>query len=143
MSGSSLGGGTFWGLCRLLTGANDFDEILELSATGDNSKIDMLVGDIYGGLDYAKIGLSASTIASSFGKVVSERNKARRIHRFAIAHHKCSIDCLVHSMSSDILSTSYIVHALCYMYVRKKKKKKLGSRSLSANLLSLRTLSLK
>ena len=30
----------------------------------------MLVGDIYGGRDYASIGLSATTIASSFGKVV-------------------------------------------------------------------------
>eukprot|EP00951_Prasinocladus_malaysianus_P026473 scaffold235036_cov43-Prasinocladus_malaysianus.AAC.1 len=30
----------------------------------------MLVGDIYGGSDYVKAGLSASTIASSFGKVV-------------------------------------------------------------------------
>jgi pantothenate kinase len=32
----------------------------------------MLVGDIYGGLDYSKIGLSASTIASSFGKTISD-----------------------------------------------------------------------
>ena len=29
----------------------------------------MLVGDIYGGRDYTAIGLSATTIASSFGKV--------------------------------------------------------------------------
>ncbi|MCO5558485.1 hypothetical protein L7F22_012069 [Adiantum nelumboides] len=48
-----------------------FDEILELSQRGDNSAVDMLVGDIYGGLDYSKIGLSASTIASSFGKATS------------------------------------------------------------------------
>ena len=32
----------------------------------------MLVGDIYGDRDYSSIGLSASTIASSFGRVVSE-----------------------------------------------------------------------
>lgn len=32
----------------------------------------MLVGDIYGGKDYSNIGLSAQTIASSFGKVVME-----------------------------------------------------------------------
>lgn len=32
----------------------------------------MLVGDIYGGRDYASVGLSASTIASSFGKVVGQ-----------------------------------------------------------------------
>ena len=39
VSGSSLGGGTFWGLCRLLTGCQNFDEMLELSARGDNAKV--------------------------------------------------------------------------------------------------------
>lgn len=32
----------------------------------------MLVGDIYGGRDYTGIGLSANTIASSFGKVINQ-----------------------------------------------------------------------
>nr|GFA14778.1 pantothenate kinase 1 [Tanacetum cinerariifolium] len=32
----------------------------------------MLVGDIYGGMDYSKIGLTSTAIASSFGKAVSE-----------------------------------------------------------------------
>ena len=76
VSGTSLGGGTFWGLCRLLTGARSFDEMLELSMKGDNAKVDMLVGDIYGGLDYDKIGLSSTTIASSFGLVVAEQVRA-------------------------------------------------------------------
>lgn len=35
-------------------------------------QVDMLVGDIYGGRDYSNIGLSANTIASSFGKVISQ-----------------------------------------------------------------------
>ena len=82
VSGTSIGGGTFWGLCRLLTGCKNFDEMLQMSSKGDNTKVDMLVGDIYGGRDYASHGLSASTIASSFGKVaclnqdLSEYNKA-------------------------------------------------------------------
>eukprot|EP00249_Psilotum_nudum_P020571 c27763_g1_i2 orf=375-1811(-) len=71
ISGTNLGGGTFWGLGRLLTRCKNFDEILELSQQGDNSTVDMLVGDIYGGLDYSKIGLSSSTIASSFGKAIT------------------------------------------------------------------------
>ena len=33
----------------------------------------MLVGDIYGGRDYTGIGLSANTIASSFGKVINQQ----------------------------------------------------------------------
>ena len=39
VSGSSLGGGTFWGLCRLLTRCKSFDEMLELSMRGENSKV--------------------------------------------------------------------------------------------------------
>ncbi|ORY42350.1 fumble-domain-containing protein [Rhizoclosmatium globosum] len=80
ISGTSLGGGTLWGLLSLLTDADNFDEMLELSKRGDNANVDMLVGDIYGG-DYPKIGLKATTIASSFGKVFkapkSERKKFR------------------------------------------------------------------
>ncbi|KAI3439560.1 Pantothenate kinase 2 [Psidium guajava] len=72
ISGTNVGGGTYWGLGRLLTKCKSFDELLELSQRGDNRTIDMLVGDIYGGTDYSKIGLSASTIASSFGKAISE-----------------------------------------------------------------------
>jgi pantothenate kinase len=71
VSGTNLGGGTFWGLCRLLTRVRSFDEMLALSSTGNSANVDMLVGDIYGGRDYENIGLSADTIASSFGKVVS------------------------------------------------------------------------
>ena len=43
-------------------------EMLELSEQGDNSKVDMLVGDIYG-QDYSKLGLKSTMIASTFGKV--------------------------------------------------------------------------
>lgn len=39
VSGSNLGGGTFWGLCRLLTRVRTFEEMLELSKEGDNSKV--------------------------------------------------------------------------------------------------------
>ncbi|GAV63798.1 DUF89 domain-containing protein/Fumble domain-containing protein, partial [Cephalotus follicularis] len=75
VSGTNVGGGTYWGLGRLLTKCKSFDELLELSQRGDNRTIDMLVGDIYGGMDYSKIGLSASTIASSFGKAISDNKE--------------------------------------------------------------------
>ncbi|XP_048137630.1 pantothenate kinase 2 isoform X1 [Rhodamnia argentea] len=77
VSGTNVGGGTYWGLGRLLTKCKSFDELLELSQRGDNRTIDMLVGDIYGGMDYSKIGLSASTIASSFGKAISENKELK------------------------------------------------------------------
>ena len=68
IGGTSLGGGTLWGLLSLLTGARNFDEMLAMADRGDNTAVDMLVGDIYG-TDYGKIGLKTTTIASSFGKV--------------------------------------------------------------------------
>ncbi|CAO1630150.1 unnamed protein product [Sympodiomycopsis kandeliae] len=70
VSGTSLGGGTLWGLLSLLTDADSFDEMLELSERGDNSTVDMLVSDIYGQSGVLNaFGLKSSTIASSFGKV--------------------------------------------------------------------------
>jgi type II pantothenate kinase len=49
VSGSSLGGGTYWGLCRLLTKCATYDEVLDVAETGDAGQVDMLVKDIYGG----------------------------------------------------------------------------------------------
>ncbi|KAL5629243.1 hypothetical protein BROUX41_001850 [Berkeleyomyces rouxiae] len=75
VGGTSLGGGTLWGLLSLLTGARTFDDMLAMADEGDNSKVDMLVGDIYG-TDYGKIGLKSTTIASSFGKVFRMKREA-------------------------------------------------------------------
>lgn len=75
IGGTSLGGGTLWGLLSLLTGARTFDDMLGMAEKGDNGAVDMLVGDIYG-TDYTKIGLKSSTIASSFGKVFNLKRQA-------------------------------------------------------------------
>mmetsp|Transcript_401 Transcript_401/g.414 ORF Transcript_401/g.414 Transcript_401/m.414 type:complete len:574 (+) Transcript_401:74-1795(+) len=69
VSGSSLGGGTYWGLCRLLTRCASYEEVLSKAESGDNTEIDMLVKDIYGG-DYENMNLSGTMVASSFGKFV-------------------------------------------------------------------------
>ena len=94
VSGTSLGGGTLWGLLSLLTPATSFDgelfrsiclttqclilclcsEMLALSENGDNATVDMLVGDIYG-QDYTRMGLKSTMIASSFGKVFKKDGK--------------------------------------------------------------------
>nr|PUA85045.1 pantothenate kinase [Toxoplasma gondii TgCATBr9] len=69
IGGSTIGGATFMGLCRLiLPGELSPKNLLELAATGDNRVCDMLVRDIYGG-SYDAIGLKSSTIASTFGKL--------------------------------------------------------------------------
>lgn len=75
VGGTHLGGGTFWGLMSLLTGVCTFDDMLAMADRGDNSGVDMLVGDIYG-MDYTKIGLKSTAIASTFGKVLRLKNAA-------------------------------------------------------------------
>ncbi|KAK9392092.1 pantothenate kinase 4 [Crotalus adamanteus] len=67
IGGSSIGGGTFWGLGTLLTKTKKFDELLQLASKGQHTNVDMLVKDIYGGA-YQTLGLSGNLIASSFGK---------------------------------------------------------------------------
>jgi type II pantothenate kinase len=73
VSGTSLGGGTYWGLCRLLTSCSTFEDALDLAESGDSKQIDMLVRDIYGG-GYTNMNLSADMVASSFGKLVMKEH---------------------------------------------------------------------
>mmetsp|Transcript_15011 Transcript_15011/g.30519 ORF Transcript_15011/g.30519 Transcript_15011/m.30519 type:complete len:450 (-) Transcript_15011:606-1955(-) len=73
VSGSSIGGGTFWGLARLLTNCKTFDEVIDLTFKGDSTSVDMHVGDIYGG-DYTRLGLDANVVAASFGKVTMRKD---------------------------------------------------------------------
>uniref|UniRef100_A0A7S4K3A2 Pantothenate kinase n=1 Tax=Guillardia theta TaxID=55529 RepID=A0A7S4K3A2_GUITH len=70
VGGTPVGGGTFLALGCLLTGAKSHLELLELAARGNAKAVDKLVGDIYGE-DYQGLGLSAHTVASSFGKLVN------------------------------------------------------------------------
>lgn len=68
IGGISIGGGTFIGLSKLLTGIDDFEQYIEMAHSGDSDTVDLLVRDIYGG-DYQAINLSGDIVASSFGKV--------------------------------------------------------------------------
>eukprot|EP00871_Galdieria_phlegrea_P002036 jgi/Galph1/2833/GphlegSOOS_G1534.1 len=56
-----------------VTGHGEFERVSGSTIVeGNNERVDMLVGDIYGG-DYCKIGLGAGVIASSFGKVTMRK----------------------------------------------------------------------
>ncbi|XP_053538785.1 pantothenate kinase 1a [Ictalurus punctatus] len=74
ITGTSLGGGTFLGLCCLLTGCETFEEALEMASKGDGNSVDKLVKDIYGG-DYQRFSLQGSTVASSFGHMMSKEKR--------------------------------------------------------------------
>ncbi|XP_044069601.1 pantothenate kinase 1a isoform X2 [Siniperca chuatsi] len=74
VTGTSLGGGTFLGLCCLLTGCETFEEALEMASKGDSTNVDKLVKDIYGG-DYERFGLQGSAVASSFGHMMGKEKR--------------------------------------------------------------------
>lgn len=69
VGGSPIGSGTFLGLLNLLCREpkTPFDAFL-MAQQGDQTRVDMLVSDIYGG-DYGAIGLKGSLVASSLGKM--------------------------------------------------------------------------
>jgi len=76
VTGTSLGGATFLGLCCLLTGCESFEEAISLAAKGNSNNVDKLVADIYGG-DYPKFNLKGDTVASSFGRMISKERRAK------------------------------------------------------------------
>mmetsp|Transcript_15712 Transcript_15712/g.31740 ORF Transcript_15712/g.31740 Transcript_15712/m.31740 type:complete len:697 (-) Transcript_15712:84-2174(-) len=84
VSGTSLGGGTYWGLCRLLTGCESYEEVLDFAERGDASVVDMLVRDIYGG-EYAGSKLTGSMVASSFGKLVTKEDPRQGVREEDLA----------------------------------------------------------
>jgi len=70
VSGTALGGGTYWGLCQLLTGCKDFEAAAKLASGGDAGEVNLEVRDIYGG-DYLLPNgskLPGSMTASFFAK---------------------------------------------------------------------------
>ncbi|KAF2398469.1 fumble-domain-containing protein [Trichodelitschia bisporula] len=114
VGGTSLGGGTLWGILSLLTGARDFSEMLSMAERGDNTAVDMLVGDIYGS-DYGKIGLRSTTIASSFGKVYRMKRQAEREaedHGEAVSLHTFKPEdiskSLLYAVSNNIGQIAYL-----------------------------------
>lgn len=69
LGGSGVGGGTLAGLCSLLCGARQFEQIKKLSNKGDISKIDLNVGDITQ-QEYSTLPLDIT--AANFGNVADD-----------------------------------------------------------------------
>ncbi|CAG8502464.1 9426_t:CDS:2 [Ambispora leptoticha] len=133
ISGSSVGGGTYWGLASLLTGAKSFEEMLELSKSGDNTKVDLTVGDIYGG-DYTKRSLKSSVIASSMAKPF-RKNEHQELNLSNIRKEDISQSLLL-MISNNIGQIAYLnaqVHGLNRLYF--------GGGYIQRSLITMNTLS--
>ena len=75
IQGSCLGGTTIWSILKLLTPFQSPEEAVRASVEGDNTHIDMSVGDIYG-CTYDQAGLNSELIASSCAKLRFTENPA-------------------------------------------------------------------
>jgi type II pantothenate kinase len=64
--GSGVGGGTIYGLAKMLLSTSDFTSIMEKAEIGNLSKVDLLLEDI---TDSGMSFLSKETTASNFGKM--------------------------------------------------------------------------
>lgn len=131
VGGTSMGGGTFWGLGRLLTGKESFDDILELAEKGSRSGVDTLVRDIYGGGDYGNMGLSGDITASSFCKAATE--KSSKIEEFSPEDRAKS---LLHMISNDIGQLSYL-----YAKLNNCKRVIFGGFFIRGHMETMRTVS--
>ncbi|ETO21038.1 hypothetical protein RFI_16165 [Reticulomyxa filosa] len=85
VSGTCVGGGTYWGLCRLAVSHDiTFEEAFELATKGDPNKVNMTVSDIYGG-DYKIFNLPGDVVASSFGKLMGVEHPREQVEPADIA----------------------------------------------------------
>ena len=66
VGGTGIGGGTLMGLSTIMTGIGNFDAITERASKGARGGIDLLVQDIYQGMDTP---IAGTLTASNFGKV--------------------------------------------------------------------------
>lgn len=66
VGGTGVGGGTLIGLSALTTGIIDYNDIREMAAGGNREGVDLLVKDIYQGMDTP---IDGHLTASNFGKV--------------------------------------------------------------------------
>lgn len=102
VGGTSLGGGTFLGLCCLLTGCETFEEAIEMAAKGDSNNVDKHVRDIYGG-DYDRFGLPGSVVASSFG-FMNSKEKRDQASKADLA--KATLVSITNNIGSIAMSTA-------------------------------------
>lgn len=72
VGGTGIGGGTLIGLSTIMTGISDFDDIKVHAAQGQREGIDLLVKDIYQGMDTP---IDGNLTASNFGKVGITKNR--------------------------------------------------------------------
>ena len=116
VQGSAIGGGTVLGLCRVLFGAQSFEEIMELSMNGNSANVDLSVGELIGAPPTDEFW-NFNTLASSLTKLnsvdiltVSRADIAQSVVRmvsYNIGYVAYLVSCL-HDCSRIYFSGKYV-----------------------------------
>lgn len=93
IGGTGIGGGTLIGLSAIMTGITDFNDIKNRATLGNRAGIDLLVKDIYQGMDTP---IEGSLTASNFGKVGITEN-----HQ----HNKDDVIATVQGLVGEVITT--------------------------------------
>jgi type II pantothenate kinase len=101
VGGTALGGGTVLGLCAALLGTGDFERVCKLAESGDRSRVDLLVSDIYGA---GEIPLIGNATASAFGRVARNDQSASPLSPEDLAA------AVMHLVAENV---ALICHGLC------------------------------
>jgi type II pantothenate kinase len=113
VGGTACGGATFLGLAKALTGTSDYHALLQAAASGDESRIDKTVADIYGVDGCADLGLPPEHTAANFGKLAAA--PAARPHAQDPQHAADLVRALLRmvAQASVVLAKSYASQAGC------------------------------
>jgi len=105
VAGTSIGSSLAWGISRYMGIFEDPTEMCSAAVRGDSSKIDMSVGDIYGG-DYKGINLPNNMVASSFGKLKDIEDTESQINKDDIARSLLTLIAANNLIFSKIIAQS-------------------------------------
>lgn len=102
LGGSSFGATTYWSLMTMICGYDDPYKAVMDGLEGDNDKIDLSVGDIYGG-GYEINSLPEKLIASSFGKI-KRLNDTSSLDKKDISRSLMALFCLCNGQIMSLLT---------------------------------------
>jgi len=145
LDGSNRGGKSFHGFGSLLTGCENFEELLELAANGNQRSVDMFSDDLFQtdgkteGDDslYAKGGRTAPIIMYAFGKAIGTKLNDFKREDVAAALLNFFIMDTAQTMTLIALSAGIKRIVLCGSFVNSALvRKRLTSETVKRNLFA-------
>lgn len=113
IGGTPIGGGTFLGMCNMMIGVNNFDELLAMAKKGQSGNADLLIKDIYKRNLYTDESDSQETV------VESKQNLAVSLGKLSYQHLNKSFQFKPEDMAkSFLILVAFNISQLAYFYAK-------------------------